>query len=202
MRRTALQKPDQILRHFPLVKVFEQSKRVNKVLLFSCDMLRREIPRQRCFCKTKSTKDMMLCEECAEWYHLACIGVTQEEAEAAADWRCGYCQGAPDNDGFRTWQSRIPQGNRKRPKVALARNDNATPRARGIQPLGDDVVSVGPSCWEECVELARTGARKINLAEAKNKKKALQLVNEGGHHIVDEVSLGGVRAREVDGALV
>lgn len=202
VRKNALKKPDQYLRDFPLAKVYEQSKRVYKVLLFNFDKLRRELPRQRCFCRTKSTNDMVLCDTCDEWYHLACVGMTREEADAAADWACGYCRGGPDADGNRAWQLAIPQGKRKRPKVALARHDDATPMAHGIASFGDEVIHDGPSSWEECVALARAGARKINLADLKNKKKAMKLVNEGGHHIVDEVSLGGVRARGVDGALV
>jgi hypothetical protein len=202
VRKAPGQLPNQELRFYPLVKVFEQSERISKVLLFSPDKICREIPRQRCFCNTKSNAQMMLCEECAEWYHVACIGMTQVEAEAAVDWCCGYCQSAPDADGDRTWMLAVPQGQRKRPKVAPVRNDVATPKARGVQPFNDDVVFDGPSSWDDCVELARTGGRKINLAEALNKKKALKIVNAGGHHVVDEVSLGGVQARGVDGALV
>jgi hypothetical protein len=185
-----------------LAKAFEQSKRISKVLLFSPDKIRREIPRQRCFCNTKSTNQMVLCEACTEWYHLGCVGMSQEDALAADNWHCGYCRSAPDADGNRDWTLPIAQGKRKKPKVAPTRNDNATPKARGVQPFNDEFVFDGPSSWDECVELVHAGARKINLAEAKNKKKALQLVNEGGHHVVDEVSLGGVRAREVDSALV
>lgn len=198
VRKAALPKPDHVLRNFPITTVQEKSKSVSKVLLFSSDELRRD-PAPALLLQDQ---EMMLCEKCAEWYHLVCVGITEEEAHAAVDWRCGYCRALPDADGGRAWELPIPQGQRKRLKVAPARNDNATPKARGVQPFDDEVVYDGPSSWEECVELARDGARKINLAEANNKKKAMRLVNEGGHHVVDEVSLGGVRARGVDGALV
>ncbi len=202
MRKSPLKKPDQILRFSPLDVVLEQSKIVSKVLLFHPDKIRRDIPRQRCFCNTKSNGQMLLCEACDEWYHFRCIGVTEEEARAADNWQCGYCVGRPDADGNRDWTLAIPQGKRKKAKVAPARNDADTPRARGVQPHGDEVVHQGPSSWADCVALAREGGRKINMTEAKYKKKAMQIVKQGGHHVVDAVTLGGVQARGVDATLV
>jgi hypothetical protein len=145
---------------------------------------------------------MLLCERCDEWYHYDCIGISNEEAAAEVDWDCGYCRSPPDADGYRAWSLAVPQGNRKRPKIAPPRSDATTPKARGIQPLGDDLVYEGPKTWADCQALAREGGRKINLAEAQYKKKAMRIVKEGGHHIIDEMSLGGVQARGVDSALV
>lgn len=145
---------------------------------------------------------MLLCEECDEWYHNACIGVDEEEAKAAVNWRCGYCQAAPDDEGNREWSLAVPQGKRKRAKVAPIRNDAHTPKARRVQPLGDETVFAGPASWADCQQLARDGGHKINIAEAKYKKKAMKIVKEGGHHIIDEMALGGVQARGVDNTMV
>ena len=44
VRKTSLQKPDHELRFYPMIKAFEQSKLVSKVLFFNS----RQIPRQMC----------------------------------------------------------------------------------------------------------------------------------------------------------
>jgi hypothetical protein len=48
--------------------------------------------------------------------------------------------------------------------------------------------------------LAREGGRKIYL-EQKRKAAAAKVLKEGGHHIVDEMTAGGVQARGVSNAL-
>lgn len=171
-------------------------------IVFHPDKFVTSKPRQRCFCRTKSNKQMMLCETCDEWYHWDCIGVTQEEAEAAVNWRCGYCRGDPLADGTCGWKLNIPQGERKRKKVAPPRKTSQTPKALGIPTDGDDFVNVGPQTWEDVVTMALAGGREINLKMQKAKQRATQIVKEGGHHIVDEMTMDGVKRRGVDDELV
>ena len=201
VRKAPLKKPDFVLRGFPLQKVFEASKTVGQVLLLHPAPFRHEQDRQRCFCNTRSNGYMVLCETCHEWFHFKCVGLTAAEADAAQNWRCGYCRAAPDANGNRLWALPIPGANQKRKKATLVRNDANTPKARGIGILNDKEV-VGPTTWEDFVALAREGGRKINEKEARYKRKAEQLVKEGGHHVVDAVGLGGVVARGVDATMV
>jgi hypothetical protein len=135
MRKSPLQKPDKVLRYFPLEVVAEWGKKISGVLLLHPDPLHHGVPRQRCFCKTKSTNKMLLCDGCDEWYHHGCIGVDEEEAAAAVNWRCGYCLAAAADDGNRAWSLAVPQGNRKRPKIAPSRNDADAPKARGNRTI-------------------------------------------------------------------
>ena len=201
VRKAPLKKPDVVLRGFPLQKVFEASKTVGQVLLFHPAPFRHEQDRQRCFCNTRSNGYMVLCETCHEWFHFKCVGLTAAEADDAQNWRCGYCRAAPDANRNRLWAIPFPGANRKRKKATLVRNDANTPKARGIANDNDKEV-VGPTTWEEFVALAREGGRKINEKEARYKRKAEQLVKEGGHHVVDAVGLGGVVARGVDATMV
>lgn len=201
MRKAPLQKPDRVFRFNPLKVVLEDSKVVSKVLLLDPNPLHHQTPRQRCFCGNVPNDKMLLCEACNEWYHLTCVGMDETEAAAANHWRCGYCRSPADEEGKQAWALAIPQGNRKKPKVAAARLLSAAPRALGVAP-DDNTVWTGPSSWAECVALAKDGARKIHKKEAVYKAKALKLVKEGGHHVVDEMDNGGVRARGVDGALI
>lgn len=201
VRDSPLQKPDIVLRQFSLQKVFEASKRVHKTLLFHSMPFRFERDRQSCFCGCKSNNKMVLCDGCHEWFHLDCVGITGDAAEEDDAWRCGYCLAAPDGAGNRIWTLNIPQGKRKRKKVAGPRNDAKTPKALGIDPFVNKEI-VGPSEWADFVALAKEGGRKINEKEAKLKRRAQVLVKEGGHHVVDEVSLGRVVARPVDATLV
>lgn len=201
VRKAPLKKPDAVLRGFHLQKVFEASKTVSKVLLLHPDPFRHKQARQRCFCNTKSNLQMVCCDTCDEWFHFKCVGLTAEEVGPDLNWDCGFCQAVPDNNGNRSWALPIPGADRKRKKATLVRNDANTPKARGIASNNDEEV-VGPTTWEDFKALAREGGRKINEKEARYKRKAEQLVKEGGHHVVDAVGLGGVVARGVDATMV
>ena len=144
---------------------------------------------------------MVLCDGCNEWFHFDCVGITAEAAQGDDNWRCGYCRGQLGPDGKRVWNLPVPQGKRKRQKVAPTRSDADTPKQRGVNPENNEEL-VGPASWEDIVSLAREGGRKINEKEAKLKRRAAVLVKEGGHHVVDEMALGGVAARGVDNILV
>lgn len=177
-------------------------EKLKSTILFHPEPIVHQLSRQRCFCRRKSDNKMCLCDSCDEWYHLDCVGMTEEEADAAVNWKCGYCRADADEGGNREWRLEIPQGSSKRKRVAKPRNDADSPKARGIKPEGDDFVEVGPTTWDECVALVRAGRKKIHEAELVYKRKASKIVKEGGHHIVDQMALGGVERQGVSNALV
>lgn len=197
-----MQKPDKGLRKFPLSKVIAANEKLQRVFLMHPDPIRHKVERKYCICKTKADKKMVCCDECDEWFHYRCVGISEEAAKAARDWRCGYCRSNPDDEGNRTWSLKIREGKRKRKTVALVRNDDDTPKALQFDASVTNMVEVGPKSWSEIAQQTQMGARKINLEEARRRKQAKKILNEGGHHVVDEVTLGGVGPRQVDGALV
>jgi ArsR family metal-binding transcriptional regulator len=197
-----LQKPDSILRYFPLDKVIEASKSINNVVLLHPLEIYAMVPRQRCFCGRQSSNKMVLCESCNEWYHLDCVGLGNDEATMEHDWKCGYCTGVPDGDGNCVWSREIPQNNRKTKKVALVRNIRDTPKNRGIIPDGDEEVPFGPSTWDDIVHLTREGGKKINAEMASQKARAKKIIGTLGHHVGDAMSGDGLAEREVTDAVV
>lgn len=202
MRQAPLRKPDQYLRVGTLLFANSVQDALKKRVLFHPLPIRHQVPRKRCFCRRKTDNKMVLCEGCDEWYHLDCVGLDEAEAQGADDWQCGYCQSALEEDGTRAWNLAIPQGKYKKPRVAKPRMDGKTPRALGITPEGMEMVDVGPSTWEEIVLTARAGAMKLRRAEEAYKKKAAQLVKAGGHHVVDQMGLGGVEPRPITNELL
>jgi hypothetical protein len=177
-------------------------KELHTVLLFDLRPIMTETERRRCFCKNKSTAQMIMCNSCDEWFHFECVGLNNHDIAQLGDFECGWCEGEPDEDGNRLWKRAIPQGNRKRARKAPDRNDSDTPRALGIAVDGDEMVAIGPRSWAQVRASAREEGKKINLLEMKRKAKAQRVVNGGGHHIVDEIVLGGMQARRVDQQLV
>lgn len=145
---------------------------------------------------------MILCEGCNEWYHHACVSMSEEQAQAAEDWRCGYCQADPDDEGNQIWNLPLPEGSSKRRKRPAARNEEETPKALGFDPNRRNKIAVGPASWDEIKTAARVGGQRINLEEQRKKKQALKVLGQGGHHVVDEMSSAGLSLRPVDGTLV
>lgn len=197
-----LRKPDVELRKVALQKVLEQTKHVTDQILFHPETIYHREKRRRCFCKVKAEKEMVFCGGCSQWYHLGCVGLSEEQARAAVGWRCGYCISVPKGDGMCSWKLAIPQGDRKRKKVAPDRHKDDTPKKRGVQEHQDDFHFVGPKTWDDVKLSAREGGRQINLKMLAQKAKARKIVKEGGHHVVDEMSAAGLQAREVDDVLV
>ena len=140
-----LRKPDVELRKVALQKVMKQTKHVTDQILFHPETIYHREKRRRCYCKLKSELEMVFCGGCSQWYHLDCVGLSEEQARAAVDWRCGYCLSAPKGDGMCSWNLVIPQGKRKRKKVAPDRHKDDTPKKRGVQEDQDDFTSLVPS---------------------------------------------------------
>lgn len=175
---------------------------LRKVVLVHPEPIVSECNRQRCFCGRQSDQKMLLCDGCDEWYHFDCIGVSEQEARELEGWPCGYCRAPVDGDGNQSWVLAVPQRGKKKPKVAPQRRASETPKALGVAPIGAETVMQGPNSWEEIEVIVKERARKLRVKEKAQKKQAEELVKEGGHHIVDAISLGGVVERGVDKHLV
>ncbi len=197
-----MQKPDKVLRYSALEKVIPAIQQLQRVILLHPDPIRHEKERKYCYCKKNATADMVLCDECHEWYHHKCVGVDEEQARADDDWRCGYCIGEPDEDGNRTWMSDIPLQAGKKKRMAPDRNDDDRPKALGYAPEKKVKVQVGPADWAEIQAAVDEGGMKINREEQRKKKKVETILKEGGHHVVDEMTAAGLALRAVDGPLV
>lgn len=201
IRDKALKKPDVVLREHPLAVVAKESAKVTQRILFHPRMFRDQVKRQRCRCKAASNNLMKLCKSCDQWFHYRCVGLTKAEADAAVDWKCGYCVSTPDKDGNCEWFSSKKDETKKSKTAIPVRNVNDTPRNKGIPTDRDDLIWKGPRSWDDIKQMAREGGVKINLAEQRHQAKAQKLVEEGGHHLVDAMTAGGLAARGVDGAL-
>jgi len=185
-----------------LQQVVEVAAKLTGQVVFHPLTIVRDEKRLLCFCKKKSSSNMGFCDGCNQWYHFACLGLTVKDLERAADWRCGYCRAKPDNDGMCEWKMTIPKGPGKRAKVAPKRHFRDTPAARGAGPETVEMVQVGPVTWDDTVAEAKKGGKTINGKMLAFKKRAEKLVQEGGHHIVDEMGAAGLQARSVDQVLV
>lgn len=201
LRRTPLQKPDKALRYSPLVKVIPATLQLQRVLMLHPDPIWHDKERKYCFCKSNGNSEMVLCDECLEWYHHTCVGTDEEQASGSDDWRCGCCVGEPDADGNRHWELDIPQNGRKKKRTAPDRNDDEAPKALGYPPEKKVKVKVGPADWAEIRQLARDGGKKINLEEQRKKKKVEAILKEGVHHVADEMTSAGLALRAVNGTL-
>jgi hypothetical protein len=197
-----LKKPDVELRKHPLSEVAKVSTELTQRILFHPEPFRVKVQRQRCICRAKSNNKMILCESCDQWFHFNCVDMTEEEAQKAKDWKCGYCAGGPGDGEKQSWVFVRKQASKKARPAIRERLVSETPKALGIDPHGDDEIEKGPVLWEDVVKMARDGGVKINQPEQRRAKKAAKLVEEGGHHLVDEMTAGGLAARGVDGALV
>lgn len=202
VRTAPLPRPDAVLRKHPLQKVMGVAESLTAQVLFHPHSIYHKEKRRRCFCGIKSEGKMGLCDSCNQWYHYGCLGMTFDDLEADKNWKCGYCRGKPDSDGICEWKMTIPQGKRKRKKVAPSRHFRDTPLARGVGPDEDDLLDVGPHTWDDTVAAAQSGGKRINAKMLAYKKRAEKLVEEGGHHIVDEMGAAGLQARDVDQVLV
>ena len=56
------------------------------------DFLLRDSQRIRhCSCGERDNSAMVQCEECDNWVHLSCAGLTEEEAQEEAEYHCASC---------------------------------------------------------------------------------------------------------------
>ncbi len=175
---------------------------LRNVIVFDKKPIRYEKERLGCYCREAVNSLMLLCESCNEWFHYSCLGVAAKQVDQMKDWTCGYCLSTPDEHGNQVWNFAAGQSKKKKPAIPLPRNIDNTPIALDVDPDNGPKEQAGPKDWNEICEIVgRNGAAK-NKKDRARKKKAIEIVREGGHHIVDHVTNAGVQARGVDAALV
>ena len=143
----------------------------------------------------------MGCEECFEWFHEECVGISAEVVGKMEEWKCSFCSNAPDADGNRQWTLKVPKGRKGRAAPILVRNDRDTPKANGMQ-MDDELAYSGPTNWAEIERYTADKGKALNIKLQKYKKQAEKLVKEAGHHIGDTMVAGGLVDREADDELV
>lgn len=194
-------KPDKALRTRPLKEVELYLKQLKHVVLVHPDPIVLEMPTKMCVCgkgeRKRGRKDsrMIQCDECLEWFHWDCASVGDDFDAEACDWKCEWCHNGADEKGFMRWKS-----GRKKAKL---RHVNDTPKARGVQ-VGDGVVKSysAPPSWEGKVEEVKELSRRLAVKKRKLRVAVQELVDGGGHHVVDAEGAHGVELRAVDDGLV
>ena len=68
-----------------------------------------------CYCQQPSSKDLLGCDYCPQWYHPNCLNLTEESLQTILQlpsWRCPECQARTDDQKLhhRQLQLPIPQG--------------------------------------------------------------------------------------------
>lgn len=201
MKKSKLQKPDLELRHHPLVKVIKAAKEVSSVICLHPDPFSGSKPRVFCICRIQSGDADVGCEECDEWYHRDCLGLSAQEEANLASWKCSFCSNEPDAEGNRQWTRPLPGPWPRRGKPVLTRNDADTPKALGLRPE-DKHVRVRLESWDDIVRNCAEAGKNLNIKLDKFKKAAEKLMKEAGHHIGDTMAGGGVQLREVNDEVV
>lgn len=194
-------KPDFALRSRPLKEVDAAMKLLRLVVLFHPDEICKAVPAKYCVCGkgerkagAKSLK-MIQCDECLEWFHSDCAGLSDAEVDTAGDWKCEWCINGADKEGNQRWIS-----GRKRPKL---RHVNDRPVQHGAI-VGHDRPQAysAPRDWEGKVAEVKELSRRKAVKKRKLEVAVQGLVDEGGHHVVDAEGLNGLVRRTVDENLV
>ena len=42
-------------------------------------------------CKSKKARTWIACDNCEQWYHMKCVGLTAKKAKSLTNWNCGLC---------------------------------------------------------------------------------------------------------------
>ena len=42
-------------------------------------------------CKSKKARTWIACDNCDQWYHVKCVGLTAKKANSLTNWNCGLC---------------------------------------------------------------------------------------------------------------
>ncbi|WVQ95214.1 hypothetical protein IAU59_002308 [Kwoniella sp. CBS 9459] len=113
-----------------------------------------------CICKTNADGPMIECDQCNDWFHFSCIGMTDDEAEKIQTYVCPGCESSTGEKSthtqdIQTLPSPSPPpdtvpAKRKQPSKAEAPSPPATPDDRGdnFEPTNEASprrISTGPS---------------------------------------------------------
>ena len=199
-----MQKPDKGLRKRPLQEVPAALEKLKRVILFHPDVIVQEKPAKYCVCgkgertgrerKGKSLK-MVLCEGCHEWFHYDCVGLAEGFDSETEQWTCEWCQDEVDREGYQRWRT-----DRKQPK---RRHFRDTPKANGVgRDAQPPPAFTAPRMWDGKVEEIRKLAQRAAIKKRKLRVKVADLLDHGGHHLVDAEGGDGLELRGVDDAAI
>jgi hypothetical protein len=194
-------KPDKVLRFRPLKEVPEAVAKLKRVVLIHPKPIVEELKAKFCICGQgerkmgKKSKDMIQCDECWEWYHSDCVGVADVAAVQNDDWKCEWCKSVVDKEGYQRWKS----GRKK----AKKRHRKDVPKLNGAVLGGDPSVRYSaPPSWDGKVEQVKELARRAAIKKRKLTEAVEQLVDEGGHHLVDAEGMAGLELRPVNEGMI
>jgi hypothetical protein len=194
-------KPDKMLRVRPLKELDAAVSKLKRVVLFHPKPIVEKLKPAYCVCKQGETRkghkkdEMVQCEECWDWFHLACVGEKDAAAVKAKDWKCEWCLDTVDKEGYQRWRS-----GRVKPK---RRHCKDAPKLHGAQ-LGQNAPSrhSAPPTWEGKVAEVKELARRAAIKKRKLTEAVEQLVVKEGHHLVDAEGMAGLELRPVDEGFV
>lgn len=194
-------KPDKVLRSRPLKELGAAVAKLKQVVLFHPKQICEKLPAQYCVCKKperkkgKKSKEMIQCAGCWEWFHFDCVGIADGSDVTDKDWKCEWCRDVVDTEGYQRWRS----GRKK----AKKRHHKDVPKLQGAV-LGQDPPPrySAPLTWEGKVNEVKELARRASIKKRKLTEAVEQLVDEGGHHVVDAEGMAGLELRAVDDGLV
>ena len=201
VKQAPLPKPDKVLRNRPLKEVAAAVSKLKRVVLFHPKPIVEKLPAQYCVCRKDEggpkgkSKEMVQCADCWEWYHFACVGLADGQDVGNVNWKCEWCLDGADREGYHRWRS-----GRNIPKK---RHHRDRPRLNGAQLGGNPPPRhSAPPTWEGKVAEVKELARRAAVKKRKLKEAAEQLVDEGGHHMVDAEGMAGLQLRAADDGLV
>lgn len=194
-------KPDKVLRFRPLKEVPEAVAKLKRVVLIHPKPIVAELKAKFCICgkgerkRGKKSMVMIQCEECLEWFHSDCVGVVDIGAVQSDDWKCEWCKSVVDKRGFQKWESGR--------KNAKKRHRKDIPKLNGAILGGDTAVRYSaPPSWDGKVEQVKEFARRAAIKKRKLTEAVENLVDKGGHHLVDTEGIAGLEPRPVDDGMI
>ena len=194
-------KPDKVLRTRPLKELGVAVSKLKRVVLFHPKPVVEELHPKFCVCGKgerkigKKTKKMTQCDRCWEWFHNDCAGIGDDVDASQQQWSCEWCRSIADDRGYQRWKS-----GRKKPKLRHVRD---LPKVKGAkQGENPPPRHTAPPTWEGKVAEIKELSRRATIKKRKLKEAVQVLVDEGGHHVMDEEGMAGLEVRGVDDGLV
>ena len=191
-------KPDKMLRFRPLKELEKAVSKLKRVVLFHPDPLVEELLASYCTCEKPERPDetdMVQCENCWEWFHYDCLGIEEGTDFSEVLWKCEWCEDKPDRLGYQRWRTGR--------KVAKRRHIKNFPRLHGALYGQDQPARYSaPPTWDGKVAEVKELARRQAIKKRKLTEAVENLVDQGGHHLVDAQGMAGLVMRPVDAGLV
>lgn len=140
---------------------------------------------------------MVVCEECQEWFHLECLGITEDEARALPSFVCGWCQSTLTVEVKD--QELVVWNVCKVPVAACVagistavslRHPDITPVVQAAKRRRVEEHWTGCQTWAELEALIVEDAERITRLEVADKQQADEIIKGLGHHGKD-MSAGG-----------